>query len=150
MRRVLVVSFYYPPWNWSAALRSAKMLHHLPDLGWSATVVHADLEPWGSPDPFLGMYYNRHQRIAVRLSGPGRYVARSQKGFLAVPLRRLRSLIGRSARSLAFPDLYAGWARSVERVVSAQRLYAGVDVVLATGGPFSVFLAGAAIAERHN
>jgi len=58
-------------------------------------------------------------------------------------------VVGTFVRTVAFPDLHTGWARAVERLVWARHLCAGVDVVLATGGPFSAFVAGAAVAERH-
>lgn len=48
MKRVLLISFYYPPMPAVGALRAKGLAKYLPEFGWEVTVLHGPLESKGS------------------------------------------------------------------------------------------------------
>ena len=134
-RRVLVVSYYFPPAGGGGVQRVLKWVKYLPELGWEVMVVCAD-NKGVVPDPALAAELPREVRV-VRVAGPGGAVAGA--GGHSGIVQRLRPL--------AFPDTQAAWwPRAVPALRALARAW-GPGVVLASGPPFSVFVPALAAAR---
>lgn len=149
MRRVLLVSYHFPPSVGGGVPRLAAFARLLPEFGWAVTVLtapqqgRAALDPGPlselSPEvrvvraycPFARLGVRGHQRSRGGVAGRGARLARS------------------AARLAFFPDREVFWSefavRRAERLVREEHH----DVVLASYGPGSNALAGARIARRH-
>ena len=143
MRRLLILSAFYPPLAGGGVHRVLSFTRHLPAHGWACTVVCA-----GEHD-----YWVRDESLVDRIPADTE-VLRVTGGSAMATWLRLRgpSATGRrSASALAplralsdwwlLPDSYVGWARRAG-VVAALRLAAGgVDAVMSSSPPDSAHLA---------
>jgi glycosyltransferase involved in cell wall biosynthesis len=155
-RRLLLLTYFYPPLAGGGVYRALGFTRWLPEHGWDCTVVCAG----------AGDYWVRDESLLARVP-PGIEVIRVPGGSgLAMWLRLVRGLgpsgspaAGRRSgavfgglRTLSdwtmIPDSYAGWARRARRA-AARRLERGdVDALLSTSPPDSVHLAAAPLAVR--
>jgi glycosyltransferase involved in cell wall biosynthesis len=151
-RRLLLLSYFYPPLAGGGVHRALGFTRWLPAHGWDCTVVCAGPED----------YWVRDESLEVGVP-PGTEVMRVAGGSgLAAWLRIVRGRGGGTGRrpGAAFgalrvlsdwwllPDSYAGWA-SRARAAAARRLArGGIDALLSTSPPDSVHLAAAPLARR--
>jgi glycosyltransferase involved in cell wall biosynthesis len=135
VRRVLLIAYYFPPQPKAGALRPSYLAAHLPEFGWSPTVLTVAYADAPSQDV-----------IAVRQWGPGA-PAPVGPAPAAAPAQRRRSSLERSLRAavrsaIYFPDDQVGWywpAQARAKRVVRER---GCDAVLSTAPPISCHFVG--------
>jgi glycosyltransferase involved in cell wall biosynthesis len=142
VRRVLLVSYYFPPLAGSGVFRPLRLAKYLPRHGWDVTVLTVSARARVIQDPAL-----------VDDVPPSVAVERTSSLEPRVPLLVLHRLgLGSLARRIEpwflVPDDQRGWvpfavARG-ERVLAARPH----DVVVSTAGPYSAHLAGLALKRR--
>jgi len=147
-KRLLVLAHFFPPLAGGGVHRVLSFVRHLPERGWSCTVVCA-----GEDD-----YWVRDESL-LALVPAGTEVIRVPGGSALSAWLRVRGGSGRRRgrtfarlRALSdwwlLPDSYAGWAARA-RVAAARRLAAGgIDALLSSSPPDSVHLAAADLADR--
>jgi len=151
MRRVLVISFFYPPFNTIGGLRVSKMTRYLAELGWDVRVVTTD-----SDDTAADLPVEIDERAIVRAHGfdvnalPKRIIGSGRIGRYGyeVPgaLRPLRTL-GEIYRNLTnFPDGQVGWYRPAVRAARKLVTTWRPDVVFSSLYPATSHLVAHAIA----
>jgi glycosyltransferase involved in cell wall biosynthesis len=138
--RLLFLAYYFPPGNAIGAVRTWGIARHLARLGWSVRVVTVDPTLWREPE--------RAAEFATELDAEGieRVGTHHSWRFLSpVHLRSRRNTFSRyagaAARRLASglglePEI--GWYRSAAEVCHAMDPNE-IDVILASGSPFSAF-----------
>lgn len=147
-RRLLVLSYFFPPLAGGGVHRVLSFARHLPALGWDVTVVCA-----GEDD-----YWVRDESLLARVPAATEVIRVPGGSALASWLRlgggrgRRRGGTFAGLRRLSdwwlLPDSYAGWAGRA-RAAAARRLEAGgIDALLTTSPPDSVHLAGGRLAGR--
>jgi glycosyltransferase involved in cell wall biosynthesis len=144
MRRLLMVSAFYPPLAGGGVHRVLSFTRYLPAHGWACTVVcMGEHDYWVRDESLLARVPEGTEVIRVR-GGSGmaawlrmRRGARGgrRSGRLFSPLRAL-------ADWWLLPDSYVGWARHAARVAADRAGRGDVDVVLSTSPPDSAHLAG--------
>jgi glycosyltransferase involved in cell wall biosynthesis len=145
-KRLLVLSYFYPPLAGGGVHRVLAFTRHLPDHGWDCTVVCAGPED----------YWVRDESLASRVPEATEVIRVPGGSGLSAWLRWFRGREGRRAgRTFAglrrlsdwwlLPDSYAGWARRARRVALARARSGGIDAVLSSSPPDSVHLAGLAV-----
>ena len=115
---ILLVAFQFPPMSGSSGLlRVLKFCRHLPEFGWTPTVITANPR----------MYEETNER-QLDLIPPGLEIVRAS----GLDTRRHLSVRGRYLRFLAIPDAWVSW--SVGAVASALRVMRQkkIDVVFTT------------------
>lgn len=150
-RRVLILSYHYPPTPSVGSVRAGGLAKYLPDLGWQPTVVTPRV-PGRHPGPSPIVETDDRDMAASfkRLLGLRPDVAlKDAVSGDAAPIRkrRLRSRLIETAKSLvAFPDSNRGWIaiaqRAALRLLSEQRF----DALITTSPPPSVHVAGGRVA----
>jgi glycosyltransferase involved in cell wall biosynthesis len=150
MKTVLVIAYLYPPIFNSGTRRSLEFVNHLPDHGWSPTVLTVD-----SPDPkACDASLLDEVRPGTRIERAPLW-GRHMGPKIAAPLRRLvdpQRLAGaiewRVRRFWNVPDECASWIPMA--VAHALRLHARqpFDAIYATGWPWSSFLVAEKVARR--
>jgi glycosyltransferase involved in cell wall biosynthesis len=141
-RRLLILCYFYPPLAGGGVHRVLGFTRHLPDHGWSCTVVCAGPEDYWVTDTTL-LDRVRPDTEVVRVPGGSALAA----WLRARPRDRGRRPSGAFARLRRLadwwlvPDPYVGWAGRARGV--ARRLLArgGFDAVLTSSPPDSVHLA---------
>jgi len=140
MKRLLLISYVFPPAGGAGVQRALKMVKYLPAHGWQAVVV----TPRRPSVPVVDRSYLRDLPpglVVERLPSlePGAGGDGSAPASAAARLRRL-------AVELAFPDRYVLWlATALPGTLAAIRRHR-VQVVMVTAPPFSSFILGAAAA----
>jgi glycosyltransferase involved in cell wall biosynthesis len=151
-RRVLICAAEFPPLGGGGVLRIAKLAKYLPPLGWRVTVACSD-EPMGEAvDPTLLEEIPESVRI-MRLRPPfGRHAARVTAGAKTRVGRRspiFGLLYGARAAlraTIAIPDRWLAWALTLSRRSAAD--LGTPDVIVTSGPPHSVHIAGAVLGRR--
>lgn len=147
-RRLLILSYFYPPLGGGGVPRVLGWTRHLPEAGWRCTVVCAGEEDYWVLDD--------SQQVPE-----GTEVIRVHGGSaLSSWLRMRRGKSGGRRSGSTFrvlrrfsdwwllPDSYVGWSRRAEQAAARRLARGDVTALLTTSPPDSVHLAGRALARR--
>jgi glycosyltransferase involved in cell wall biosynthesis len=150
MRQALIVAYYFPPLGGIGSLRVTGYATHLPEYGWSPTVL-APRNGAYYRDPGLSFDEARVVRTAsIELSRAGKRVLRAG-GDDTTPaaVGGLRaSLRGLARSALYFPDPQVGWYAPA--VLSARRALRGrrFDAVFSSSFPITAHLVARTLHRR--
>ncbi len=162
MKRLLFVTYYFPPSGGPGVQRSLKFVKYLPEFGWRPTVltVRPESASWPDPDPDSvaeipeGILVERTgawdpYALYARLKGRKKQEVISV-GFTgedgAVPHRRFARWL---RANLFLPDARVGWvpfATARARALMREQY----DAVLTTGPPHSTHFAGLALRRTRD
>jgi glycosyltransferase involved in cell wall biosynthesis len=154
IKRVLLVSYTFPPVGGAGVQRSAKFAKYLPHFGWQVSVLTASNPSVPLFDESLCASVPAETMIERVATWEPSYKFKAQvsagqngnghRGFGST----LKSMVRSSVSALLQPDPQILWAPNAVR--SGGRMLDRVphDAVLATGPPFSSFLIGARISRR--
>lgn len=165
--KVLVVVYEFPPSGGGGVQRVAKLCRFLPSHGWEPVVVAGTLVPGRSTDESLvddvrGVRVvrapARHASgVIAGLIAPLKDLARmfrgretpdsSQAGGAPSTTLKRAPLSSRLARWVAVPDDAAFWRGGAVRAAVDLGRSEQVDVVLASGPPFSAMMVGVRVAR---
>ena len=167
-KHLLVIAYEFPPTAGPGVQRITALTKYLQRLGWRVSVVCGEPVPSAPTDSSMLADVAGAHVVAL----PGRHVATAIARMLATlkrsrpssaagasgavpaagPASALdaparRPLSGRISRWLAVPDDAILWRRSATRAALLLHAHDPVDVVLATGPPYSAMLAGCDVAD---
>ncbi len=140
MPRLLLITYYFPPWGMGGVQRVAKFAKYLPEYGWDVTVLTVAPGQYHHDDPSLLADIPpsvRIERIAYR-----------DLGSRAVQTRGVMHSLSRYAgRMLSWPDRHRGFARVAAQRAEQLHREKPFDAVLTSSPPPSVHLAGLRLAK---
>jgi glycosyltransferase involved in cell wall biosynthesis len=161
-RRVLVVTYFWPPSGKATVHWPLSMSHYLPELGWTPVVLTIDRDTFAHVDMSLGSKVDPSIRVvrarsfepfdAYRkfLGKPPRspltaseVISREVKGFrhrLAIWIRM----------NLFVPDARVGWYWSAIRAGQAELSANPVHAVISVGPPHTAHLVAQSLAKRFS
>ncbi len=155
-RRLLLLSYFYPPLAGGGVHRALGFTRWLPEHGWDCTVVCAGPEDYWVRDETLegrippatevirvpgGSALSAWLGLARGLGRGRREPAGRRSGAVFGGLRELSSW-------MLLPDSYVGWAARARRATASRLERGDVAAVLSTSPPDSVHLAAAPLARR--
>ena len=175
MKRVLFVAYYFPPVAASGAMRPLGFCRHLHSYGWETSVLTTTPEsvyPTHPVDHRLAEkipaavrvhrigYQDSLLRLLALRDSARRFVFRRNPAHDITHATELKATWSDIPRSVvkdtildwtcAFPDRQASWFSSAMRHVTGQGAGAVPDAIVATGGPWTSFLVGRALAKRFD
>ena len=153
-KRVLVVSYYWPPSGGGGVQRWLKFAKLLPEFGWDPIVVTPSNPDVPITDPSLSR--DVHEGVEVwsfpvweptrALSKLGLQGNTSRLGADQSSSPSLASRLVKWVRGNIFvPDARVGWVRPTTRKVLARVRHEPVDLIVTTGPPHSMHLIGLAL-----
>jgi glycosyltransferase involved in cell wall biosynthesis len=148
MKRVLFVSYVFPPLLAGGSARVGQFARYLPEFGWAVTVVTGTAgEPGTGKNGHASLPLPREVEL-VRAWFPERALGRRgaqdvRTGFAGASRAALRQL----SRWVAFPDRQLVWIPGAVRKAVAAARRAPHDAVFASYPPASSLLAGALAAQ---
>lgn len=159
MKRLLLVSYYFPPMGGVPVRRVLRFLRHLPEQGWACDVLTADrpYDPFHPDDPTaldrlppIGRVWRAPARAGVERATAAAWgllqALRPASGAAGVAsgggLRR------RLYETVQFPDPKRSWVRGAVALGRRALREASYDAVLASGYPWSAFQVGDALARE--
>ena len=161
MKRVLFVTYYFPPSGGSGVQRGLKMVKYLPAEGWEPVVlsVHPDHASWPDRDP--AMLKDVPEGINVErtkawdpYSAYARFVGKSKDdavgvGFLGADHASTKERLARWVRANIFlPDARVGWVRHALKAARHLAREDRLDAIVTTGPPHSAHLIGERLARE--
>lgn len=123
-RRILIVSYWYPPAVGAAAERAFGFARHLPAHGWEAHVLTAS-RPSAAPETPGVTVHNVDDPLAV------------DQPFADFDPRETPSVWKSMARQLIFPDRFVRWRKAAESTLKQLTSSTPFDVILVTFPPAS-------------
>ncbi len=146
-RRVLFVSYVFPPVGGAGVQRVAKFIKYLPDHGWQSSVLTVSNPSVPAYDASLLADIPKQTIVRKARTWEPSYAVKSAvaagSGKKSI-LRRMVSALGRQvSTTLLQPDPQVLWLPAA--VLAGRRLLREVPhhAIVATGPPFSTFLIGA-------
>lgn len=161
MKRVLFLSYYYPPSGGPGVQRSLKFTKYLPEFGWMPTVVTVRPECASFPDLDPGLTRDVPDAVRVERTSAwdpyalyARMLQREKDDLVSVGfLGADEASVGRIARwiraNIFLPDARVGWVPFAAARSHALLGNAEYDAVLTTGPPHSTHLAGLILRFLH-
>jgi len=148
-RRVLIVSYYFPPTGLSNVLRIAKFAKYLPAFGWDPTVLTVgDIGTTNYDYSLLEEVLEAGTRVErTKTIDPARLLNRKLAKKLS--MERYRGFLRGVSHTFLQPDNKIGWkryalARAMELVEEEE-----YDMVLATAPPFTDFVIGLELQKQR-
>lgn len=145
---VLVLAYYFPPMGLSGVQRVAKFVKYLPDYGWHPTVITSGPTLYYAEDQSL-LNEVQSAGISILRTAPS---ARVQKlieaGTVTMPRERVRRALSKMSSTLFVPDNKQKWARKALELAREVISQHPIDVIFASGPPFSTLMAGARLSAE--
>lgn len=151
-KRVLVVSYFFPPAGTTGVIRIAKFVHYLPRFGWSPVVIaSSDPGVWHDPSLLDDVPSDVSvTRVGVSLSATRRsdqedkgFADSTKTGFYLGSIKdKFKQLL---KEYLLIPDPMILWVPGAVRAGVRLCRREDVDVIWASGGPWSNHLAAALV-----
>ncbi|MFQ5569466.1 MAG: glycosyltransferase family 4 protein [Rhodothermales bacterium] len=163
MKRVLIISYYFPPSGGPGVQRVLKFVKYLLDYGWHPTVLTVAPEHASYPDldpTLVEEIPDSVQVIRTRSWDPYAVYARVQgkqkEETVGVGFVKEEAAMGRTQRlarwiraNVFVPDARVGWVpfalRAAKRLIAARPF----DVVYTSGPPHSTHLIGRSLKRRY-
>lgn len=144
--RIVYVAFYFPPTRASGVYRSRATANHLAAAGWDVTVLTPQREFFtdyiSSFDPSLEATVRGDVQVdRVRFPGRSWEPDIRRYSWLRANVPALAKAINSKVENAIFPEHYSPWIPRVVRRIRELHRRTPVDLVLATGNPFSAFAA---------
>ncbi|MBD3285058.1 glycosyltransferase [candidate division WOR-3 bacterium] len=133
-KKVLIVSYYFPPMGGVGVQRVSKFCKYLPQFGWKPVVVTPEPSTFYMTDKGM-MDEVKHAEIH-RIKAPDSF--RTHKRATGRDKPRIDSPLRKLARTLTWPDTHRGFARRALPVI--KELSSEVQAILVTAPPFSSLL----------
>jgi glycosyltransferase involved in cell wall biosynthesis len=146
----LIVAAAFPPSGGGGVMRMAKLAKYLPRSGWGVTVLCAEIRHPEIADPGLAAEIPEGVHV-VRVASPLSVVVDRAAGsavaeYRAPGARRGVGAAIRVGRALLVPDRWVLWSLRAGTTTVTDR----PDVVISSGPPHSVHLAGGRLAARFD
>jgi Glycosyl transferase 4-like domain/Glycosyl transferases group 1 len=139
MKRLLLITYAFPPRPSPGSLRPGYLARYLPEFGWDVTVLTPS---WGEP-PFRA-------RIVPTASKPRQLNAAAPADSVLPQGSRLRRVLGTIKSTLLFPDDLSLWIppaiRTGQRLMRAERF----DAILSTALPTCAHVIGSFLSKRFS
>ncbi len=161
-RRVLIISYYFPPSGGSGVQRSLKFVKYLRTFGWEPVVLTVDPEYAAYPDLDEAMAAVVPESVACfrtkswdpyRLFGRLKGQKKSDTVSVGFLSERPPSALDKVARwvraNLFLPDARVGWNRYAKKEASFLIEEGDIDAVFTTGPPHSTHLIGQALHRQY-
>ena len=162
MKRVLVISYYFPPSGGPGVQRVLKFVKYLPDFGWQPTVLTVAAEHAAYPDrdPTLaGEVPDAMEVVRTRSWDPyavyARFQGRAKEETVGVGFVKEDAQAGRRQHlarwvraNLFLPDARVGWVPFARRAATALVRQGAFDLIFTSSPPHSTQLVGRSLRRR--
>lgn len=145
-RKVLVISYYFPPMGLSGVQRTLKFVKYLPQYGWEPVVLTTNLSQFYAFDETL--INELHEDIKIYRSDDNKENKKQKiKKFPSYLYQKLgRSLL----QTIYLPDSKKPWLKHAlkkgEQIINENK----IDVIFATAPPYTDFLVALELAKKYD
>lgn len=145
-RHVVLIVLGFPPSSGSGAYRGLAYANHLVDQGWKVTVLTVteaffDHVTHARDDSLMPLVDPRVEVVRVHMRQEHLVQDVRQWGWFRGNFKRVHDDLWKLVQRKGFPERYAGWIPGLVRALLDVHRRDRVDVVLASGNPWSAFAA---------
>jgi len=137
MKKVLIISYYYPPMPAVGGLRAQGLVKYLPEFGWQPTVVHGELATRGTLVHKL-FAINPNQNLLAQAEELKRKIG-------GLPIDHLLKLY---AEYFAYPDTAAKWGAEIINTKMGDAN--DFDAIISTSSPVSCHTVASAFKHEYD
>ena len=163
MRRVLLITYHFPPSTAVGAVRPEKFARYLPDFGWEPAILTVKVKYCNARETSsVEEHWARAMIVRTRMLRSPSHYYRRLKSMLRI--RQEKSDVGRSSSPwkrtngwmqlrqsvsslLSSPDEYAGWLPFALIMGMKVIRRKGIGILMTSGPPHSVHLIGACLSK---
>ena len=148
LKKLLVITYYFPPSGGAGVQRVLKFVKYLPQYGWKPTVLTVTPTGYFAQDYSLLDELHRHHINIVRVGSldPNRLFRK--KGVVKMPSEHWRKILTFISDTFFIPDNKIGWKRKAKKVAFMLFEKTPFDVIFATAPPFTDFLIGQELSKH--
>lgn len=164
MKRVLIISYYWPPTGGSGVQRWVKFCKYLPELGWSPVVYTPENPEMLAIDKsLLAEVSDKTQVIKTKIFEPyklyrkltGVFSKKQQQGAEVNPINHQKKSFGQKLSmwvrgNLFIPDPRCFWIGKSFRFLVKELQKNPVDIIISTGPPHSMHLIAEKVSKKLN
>jgi glycosyltransferase involved in cell wall biosynthesis len=167
MKRVLILTYYYPPTGGVPVMRIFKLSKYLTQFGWQPIILTAEQNTFVVQDenlldelPENVIIYRTRPNFTQKLIAHIRYlfrkgntdphtgIHRSPKASqLYTTFRFIRNFL---SQAFYFPDDFIGWRKIVNKQIAGIIQDHKIDLILSSSPPHSIHLAALDIKKKYN
>lgn len=140
MKKILFISFFFPPTGLAGAIRITKFVKYLPDFSIEPIVLTTTEDIYGSKD--YSLLNDIPENITI-VRVPAFYLPNLMPKFKFLKLNQVISFIN---KHFIWPDSSIHWAKKTflkaKQLIEENMIVNKIDTIITTGGPFSTHLVG--------
>ena len=148
MKKVLIISYHFPPDGRGAALRPLKFSKYFLKHDWQPVILTSTPKTYYFRDDYLLNEANSLNLQVFRTKGPGRNILNGRKPA-PLPNESSRWLKHKLNRIRKIPDEFESWISKAVKLGSGIIEGNKIEIILATSPPFSALVAAGILKEKY-
>jgi hypothetical protein len=148
VKKVLVISYFFPPMGMAGAVRSVKFIKYFPRYDWHPVVVTAAPRSYYAKDEYLLEEIDLPEVEIHRTKGKKHSLLTDRK-LRNLPNESRRQLWSKLMRATKVPDPYIKWKNKAlklaSRIIESQK----ISVMYAAAPPFTDFVIAAELKRKY-
>ena len=137
MRKVLVISYYFPPMGLSGVQRTLKFVKYFKDYDWNPTVLTTSEIGYYAHDKTLLKEAEEADVHIERVSGGDINSLLKKNGTVKIPREKIRKLYSYLNSTFFIPDNKVGWSKKALNKAREILKKEKFDIIFVTAPPFS-------------
>ena len=157
-KRVLIITYYWPPYTGSGVQRWLKFVKFLPEMGWEPVVYTPENPEYGlKDDSFLSEIPNSCEVIKQPIWEPYKLLQLFKGKSKSANIGLVKSNLSKSFKdkvlnwirgNIFIPDPRVFWVRPSVRYLKKYLKEKPVDIIITTGPPHSMHLIGLGLKQQ--
>lgn len=149
MKKVLVLSYYFPPLGLSGVQRTTKFVKYLPDFGWQPVVITARPGSYFAFDQTLLEDIPESVHVErTRSLDPTRWLGKRKT--TSIPSAGKHGCLRTISNRMFFPDNKSLWVPFARKEANRILKEEDVSAIYSTAPPFSSHLLAVELAKKHD
>lgn len=144
IKKILFISYYFPPMGMGGVQRSSKFVKYLPDFGWEVTVLTSAVGAYYAFDYTLLDELNKEHIEIIRTGTSGQAMEVKNMN------EKLRKFLGKSAQIFLVPDTKRLWKNKAKKFADKIIAENKPDVIFATAPPYTDFMLGYELSKKYD
>jgi hypothetical protein len=148
-KKVLVISYYFPPMGKGSVLRPVKFMKYFQRFGWEAIAVTHTPRTYYTKDDYLLSELNIDGVRIYRTPCRGRRTLLTDQKLRNLPNEGSRQFFCKFRKAFKIPDPQIKWKKKAVRLAAEIIENEKIDIVFATAPPFTDLLIGYELKKKY-
>lgn len=166
MKKVLIISYFFPPLGWSGVQRTLKFVKFLRNFDWEPIVVTVDNSDFSIKDDSLikdipnNLKILRIEELSLKTYTDNiknqllEFISSQfkilEKDFINIYASSIESNFRHIRNILSIPDNKNLWTYNVLKTISLKLNFKDIDLIYTTSGPYSAHIIGYNLKQKYD